>query len=127
MVSSGQNFSVRFSYRATQAVVSPHFAFTIIDGSGMAIAYCDTEFASKESIYVESNQEGVVECILHRFPLVSGLYSVSVLIYGNGEYYDHIVSAFQIQVTDGDFYGTGKTSKAASAPVLLEHHWKIRN
>lgn len=68
--------------------------------------------------------QGQFECRVPRFPLRFGRYFVDLYCAINHELSDYVRAAASFEVQDGDFYGTGRLTRAESGAVLLPHTWQ---
>ena len=58
-------------------------------------------------------------------PLAAGQYQVDVWVTVSGEMADYVRNAAQFTVSDGDFFGTGRTTIAAkNGPYIVGHAWR---
>ena len=71
-------------------------------------------------------QYGEFVCEIPKLPLRAGRYLVDVYCEVNGEVSDWIHQAGVFNVTDGDYYGSGKISRYSKGCVFLEHTWTVR-
>ncbi len=69
--------------------------------------------------------QGQLECCVPRFPLRFGRYFVDLYCAVNQELSDYVRAAASFEVHDGDFYGTGRLTRAESGAVLLPHTWRV--
>lgn len=68
--------------------------------------------------------EGFVDFNLEEFPLAGGTYTVGALIQLEGRAADVLYGAIELEVIDGDFFGTGRVrplSNWAETGVLVKH------
>lgn len=68
--------------------------------------------------------EGSIACEIPSFPLVPGSYSVSLSAKVQGALADRLDDAFNFDVIEGDFFGTGKAPKAKGV-CLIPHSWGL--
>ncbi len=59
------------------------------------------------------------------FALVPGIYNVNVAAFANGEMADYVVGALSLEVTQGDFFGSGKFPEGKSQ-CYVRNRWSIR-
>lgn len=69
--------------------------------------------------------QGQLECRVPHFPLRFGRYVVDLYCAVNHEISDYVRAAASFEVHDGDFYGTGRLTRAESGAVLLPHTWRV--
>lgn len=123
MALTGQSLVVAFQYQHKTSGTKPDITITFYDVLGQAVASCDTRYSSKDDIY-NSTLNGEIKCVFPKLALLPGEYRINVLLHRNGEWLDHLTSVAKLNVTGGDFYGTGKLPTKPQHPrVLLEHHW----
>lgn len=68
---------------------------------------------------------GALECRVPYLPLRFGRYTVDLYCAINHEISDYVRAAASFEVHDGDFYGTGRLTRAESGAVLLPHTWRV--
>jgi lipopolysaccharide transport system ATP-binding protein len=66
---------------------------------------------------------GVVEGVIHRFPLSPGMYHCFIHSSVGDTKADHIPNAIRIDVLSGDFFGTGKFPAAKRHGVYVPYTW----
>ncbi len=69
--------------------------------------------------------KGQIRCRIPRLPLVPGRYTVSVSLKLAEEIADSIEDAFAVDVSGGDFFGTGKLNLEDGGNMLVQHQWEI--
>ena len=68
--------------------------------------------------------KGFFRCAVRRFPLSRGRYTVGARAYAGGDEADWLREGIaQVEVIDGDFYGTGQRGPGGWAPLLLAGEW----
>ena len=75
----------------------------------------------------ELPQDGTIVCNFDKVPLLPGTYSVNVFGMVNGVLADWIIDAGRIEVSEGDFFGTGKLQSSGYGPVAVAHSWGLRS
>jgi len=68
-----------------------------------------------------------VVCEIPRFPLLPGRYLINVYAEERGEILDWVRSAMNLEVSDGDFFGTGLLPPKGYGAVLVGHRWLREN
>lgn len=66
---------------------------------------------------------GSMRCVVPALSLVPGMYSMDITCKVDKELYDHMTSIKSIQVTEGDYYGTGKIPPSTSGHMLVKQDW----
>ncbi len=126
-VLSGQDVKFRFYYEAARAysVANINIAFQVYNNQGMATTNLNSKDVGRSQLPV--CRSGFFECTWEKFNLRSGIYSCSLFCELNGVISDWIQSAFQINVEDGDFYGTGSIINRAAGELFVSYDWKSCN
>lgn len=69
--------------------------------------------------------KGIITCVIKKLPLNIGTYTYNIMIREkNDDILDYIVEAGRFNVTEGDFFGTGKIT-ASNRLIMMDHNWKI--
>jgi lipopolysaccharide transport system ATP-binding protein len=70
-------------------------------------------------------RKGIIRCQINRLVLNRGIYTYNIMMREkNNDILDYITIAGKINVTEGDYFGTGKIIPETSL-VFMEHKWKI--
>jgi lipopolysaccharide transport system ATP-binding protein len=84
--------------------------------------------AMLDADYWDIDDIGYFECVVNKFPLSQGKYLINIFIQEvNGDIIDWIQEAANINVENGDFFGTGKVINTNHQSVLVEHSWNNKN
>ncbi len=90
--------------------------------NGTPVTLASTNLMEQNFMSAPSN--GVIRChIKQKLPLTEGLYSVAADLFVNGQREDFIKHLAIIDVTNGNFYGTGKNLN--HSPIYLEQDWTL--
>jgi len=83
-----------------------------------------SNYHSGQSFY-SSPKEGIVSCVIDRFPFRHGTYSLSLRVLNQLRkvYENH--HALSFRVIEGDFYQTGRFPRVRSQ-IHLQQNWKVR-
>ena len=68
---------------------------------------------------------GRISCLIPRCTILPGRYSLNIHATINGQLADWIVDAVSIDVTEGDYFGTGRLPPSGYGSTAAEHHWSI--
>ena len=64
------------------------------------------------------SSNGIITCLIKKLPLNTGIYTYNIMTReNNGDILDYIIEAGRFDVTEGDYFGTGKI--AASDRLLM--------
>jgi lipopolysaccharide transport system ATP-binding protein len=120
---SGNDVKFRFYYEAARAYTSANIniAFNVYNGQGVLITNLNSKDVANNQMSV--GKTGFFECTWLRFNLRSGIYSCTLFCELNGIIADWIQSAFQINVEDGDFYGTGSIISRVAGEIFVPYNW----
>lgn len=125
-VLSGQDIKLIFEYEAVQAVdrARVEIAFNVTNSSGLLL----TNLNSKDvgGMMAPVGHKGCFECVWPHFNLRSGTYRCALFCEINGTIADWIQAAFQINVDDGDYFGTGSLISRTQGDVLVDYEWSYQ-
>jgi lipopolysaccharide transport system ATP-binding protein len=84
-----------------------------------------TELVDKRQLNLSGN--GYLDFIIPRLPLTLGTYHISTFLEVGKDIQDSVRNAAEMQVIDGDYYGTGKLYPPgwAGKYVLVDHSWRV--
>jgi lipopolysaccharide transport system ATP-binding protein len=69
---------------------------------------------------------GVIVCELPRVPVLPGAYQLTFYVTVNGVQADWLINAGTIEVTEGDYFGTGKVPQSQDGLVVFDQRWRAR-
>lgn len=124
---AGQPLVVKLAYRAAQAERLPNCraSVTVYDFLGQPLFNCSSELVVAAPI--DLAPQGSLRCTIPRLPLSQGQYLVTLYLEVNGQTADWIENAIELEVIDGDFYGTGRLYPPGwqGKGVLVPHQWEV--
>jgi lipopolysaccharide transport system ATP-binding protein len=123
-VRTGQDIKFNFHYKIfdqTIKVKDVIFSLTIYSRNGNALTMLGNHL-SGEKIELNKHSE-IVSCSIDNFPLTEGSYDINLIIRNDRIAEDYIVSAYKLDVSQGDFYRRGGSIKYAKNSVLLDCNW----
>ena len=85
-------------------------------------------FLSSETVgaaFRDVPPRGEVRCRLHNCPLPAGQYFMGIWADRAGEMLDGVQRAFEMTVSGGDFYGSGRQPHPDHRTVLVPHDWSV--
>jgi lipopolysaccharide transport system ATP-binding protein len=77
------------------------------------------------AVFREVPPRGEARCTLHNCPLPAGQYFMSITADLAGEMLDGVHRAFEMTVSGGDFYGSGRQQHPDHRTVLVPHEWRV--
>ena len=92
---------------------------------GITLFICDTESARKESMKIAAND--VLGLTIPVLPLSAGTYRLRLYLERGGVIEDWIKDDLEIEVADGDFFGSGQNTPPSwqGQVVLVRHSWDV--
>ncbi len=122
---SGADLKIRMHYHCIteEPVVNCRFSATIRRKERI-YSMLSTELVSRSQIDVQG--EGIIEFIVPKFPLTESVYYVTVFIESNKVIQDWVMDAVELNVIDGDYYGTGRnypSKQFKGEYTLMDFEW----
>ena len=68
---------------------------------------------------------GAFVCRVPRLPLPPAAYRITYSLIRDGEYLDAMDDAYELTVTDGDFFGSGEVPPATHGCCLVDARWRL--
>ncbi|MBI1763069.1 MAG: ABC transporter ATP-binding protein [Acidobacteria bacterium] len=125
---SGQPLVVKLKYQCehlgqTQSLPNCRAAVTFFDLLGQPLFNCSSELVIQNPVTLAPR--GELRCVIPRLPLSRGQYLLTLFLQVNHEIEDWIENAIELEVIDGDFYGTGRLYPPGwhGKGVLVPHQW----
>jgi lipopolysaccharide transport system ATP-binding protein len=116
----GRTNVICLAYQADTELEEVYVAFDIRESIGEAVTNCNTADVGSDFARVPAGA-GVFRCTLPRFPVRAGYYTGNLYASAKGTVLDFIQNGLEINIEDGDFYGTG--SLRNTCRVMLEQTW----
>ncbi len=125
---SGKPLVIALDYRSESGVRLPNCRASVAfyDGLGQVLFNCSSELVIQEPVTLEP--EGTLRCLIPHLPLSQNQYLLTLFLEANREVEDWILNAVELDVVDGDFYGTGRLYPDGwrGKGVLVPHQWLIQ-
>jgi lipopolysaccharide transport system ATP-binding protein len=126
---SGQPLQIALDYQATDNRPLPNCraSVTFYDGLGQVLFNCSSELVIRDPLTLSA--AGTIRCVIPSLPLSQNQYLLTLFLQVNGEIEDWIQNAIELEVVDGDFYGTGRLYPPGwrGQGVLVPHQWTVEN
>jgi lipopolysaccharide transport system ATP-binding protein len=122
-VQSGDSLTVRIHYSHSDAIKNAHFGITFETLMGIKVFYVHSKI--QKGRFPDLAPSGVVECRIHKLPLLAGTYYITAGCGSQKVQMDYLERCCQFQVTEADVFGTGKTLNPKAACVFVEADWEI--
>jgi lipopolysaccharide transport system ATP-binding protein len=124
---SGQPLVISLDYKSNDTRPLPSCRLSVVfsDGMGQVLFNCATELTIADPVTLPSS--GTIRCLIPRLPLSQNLYLLTLFLEVNREIEDWVINAIELEVIDGDFYGTGRVYPEGwrGKGVLVNHQWVI--
>jgi lipopolysaccharide transport system ATP-binding protein len=122
--SSGSPLRIRFDFDLGDLQQCPGVvvAFSVRDLQDRAILVCSTDFQPGLASTLERGSSLV--CTIPGLPLYPDTYYLTASLVKDGALADYLERFARLEVTPGDFYGTGRYKTATGAKALVAHEWK---
>jgi lipopolysaccharide transport system ATP-binding protein len=72
-------------------------------------------------------RQGTFVCRIPRLPLPPGKYRITYSLIRDDEYLDAMDDAYELVVTDGDFFGSGEVPPASHGCCLVDASWRLES
>jgi len=118
---TGSDGYIRLNYRATQALSNVEVSVGLFTLRGEGVAYLGNAISG--DALGEIPREGSLICRLPHAAILPGRYSMNVYCTSSGVVCDWIVGAADIDIAEGDFFGTGKTPPPGYGTTAMAHKW----
>ena len=119
----GDDIRFCFAYKATKPSRNVHVAFNLQERIGDAIINCNTTDVGEDLVLAP--EEGVFVCEIKKFPLRAGRYVGELACQVQGVLTDWVQGAFTVDISVGDYYGTGKLN--SQSKIYLPQSWNVRD
>lgn len=122
---SGHPLVIALDYEAEGMTSLPNCRASVAfyDGLGQTLFNCSSELVVRDPI--ELPARGTLRCRLPQLPLSQNRYLLTLFLEVNREVEDWIINGIELEVVDGDFYGTGRLYPDGwrGKGVLVPHQW----
>ncbi len=128
VVRSGQDVIFAFPYEIPAGVVPDgkiSVGFSLVDDQDHTLFIMYNDYTNQ--LFETVPGQGVVKCRIDHFPLIPANYRVTGVIVVDGEEADRPEKGLgMIIVSEGDFYGTGRTGTTI-APFMVQGDWSLES
>ncbi|MEZ4726551.1 MAG: ABC transporter ATP-binding protein [Caldilineaceae bacterium] len=120
---SGQEVYLELEYQSLSSRMIDRFdiGLSFYTQLGQFVMVLNSQMANRAFEAIPS--VGRVYCHLHRFPLMSGHFTVTYSLNVNGLLADRVENAFTVDVETGDFFGTGIPNALGRQGVYVPQTW----
>ena len=117
----GDTVTLCLGYEADCELEDVYVAFDLWEQAGDPLTNCNTADLGLD--FKRIPKKGVFRCEIPRLPLRGGRYMGNVYCASKGYVCDWIQGAIQLNVNDGDYFGTGKLRNKSK--FVMPHTWSV--
>jgi lipopolysaccharide transport system ATP-binding protein len=121
VVSTGQEVVFRLQLKAEKEEHDVRVQIEFFDLYGQLSFIANNTFSNHSLSSIHGTK--MMRCVIHKFPLNTGLYFVNLNIYANNILADEIMKIMEIDVEPGLYYETGKLPPPNKG-LLVDYHWE---
>jgi lipopolysaccharide transport system ATP-binding protein len=114
---------IRIYYKHSDVIKDAHFGLLFETLMGVKIFYVHSKI--QKGMLPDLSSNGVIECVIPRLPLVAGTYYISIGCGSQKKHLDYIERGCQIQVTEADVFGTGRSLDPKASLVFVDAKWEV--
>ena len=118
---TGTDSEVRLAYTANLDRGAATVSFAMFDYLGAGVAYFASHLTGEDLLVTRG--DGTIVCRIPRLPVLPGRYSVNIYGEVNGVLSDWVIDAAELEVGEGDYFGTGKLPPSDYGRVALQQTW----
>ncbi|MCL6219180.1 ABC transporter ATP-binding protein [Zunongwangia pacifica] len=104
---SGEQYVFNINYQNKTKLYAVAIRLLFVDNKGVVRFLCNNKFSSSEVTF-DRKESGVIKCVIPKFPLPNGNYSIHLTCFSSEGIEDDIENVFNFEVIGGDFFNTGK-------------------
>lgn len=119
----GEAGDIDLHYRASGPLNDVQASIGFASQSGEGALILDSEISGSSITHAPA--EGILRCHLDRVPLLPGRYSLNLYVTVAGQIADWIRDAVQLEVADGDFFGSGRLPPPGYGSVAVTNEWSV--
>lgn len=114
---------IEFELKA-ESITNLALAITVYSDEGREMFTLANHLAQEP--FAKLTKDNVIQCLVKKFPLLNGSYICNIISYKDSVIQDYITEAFNLEVEEGDFYGTGKVIPTNQPSFLVENKWQLK-
>jgi lipopolysaccharide transport system ATP-binding protein len=120
---TGGRSEIRVGYTAEPGVRHVEASIGVFTLRGEGVAYLSNGMTGDDFGAVP--ECGTISCSIERTPLLPGAYTVNLFATIAGDIADWVQDAGTIEVTEGDFFGTGRLPPAGYGATAVPQQWLV--
>jgi lipopolysaccharide transport system ATP-binding protein len=121
---TGQPYYLRIHYKknVVEEIKNVVCCIAINNPDGSLLSDLSNEYSTSKTFNI-SEENGYLDCLIPKWPFMSGNYSLNLMLKTPYEICDWIINAVTIPVENGDYYGTGKLPDPTNKSILFDYQW----
>lgn len=125
VVTSGQDVDIYLHYEAASGFSRARVNAGIIVATQTGVPVFLQHNRLSRDEFGPLPPQGAFVCRLRRLPLPPTIYRIGCSLLAGGEYLDMVHDAGELNVTDGDFFGSGEVPPSTHGCCLVEARWRL--
>ena len=120
---TGKECIMRIHYSVTGATPLSEVSISIgieRNGNQAIVFWTECSASNLENI----SGDGYVDCIVEKWPLVAGVYTVNLHCTEQGRLADWVTEAAEVAVQDAGYFDGGKPLQAGHSPIVVPYYWE---
>jgi lipopolysaccharide transport system ATP-binding protein len=124
---TGEDCDIVVSYETAggEPLQGANFGITIFALDELSTPMVNLSSETAGAVFRKIPPHGEARCRLHNCPLPAGQYFMSLWSERGGSLLDGVHRAFEMTVSGGDFYGSGRPPDPDHRTVLVPHDWSL--
>jgi lipopolysaccharide transport system ATP-binding protein len=122
-VQSGGSIKVRIHYNHSEVIKDAHFGLTFETVMGVKVFNVHSKI--QRGMLPDLQPSGIIECTIPHIPLVAGTYYISAGCGSQKKQLDFLERCCQLQVTEADIFGTGRSPNPKASIVFVDADWDV--
>jgi lipopolysaccharide transport system ATP-binding protein len=123
-ISIGDELEVRLTFAASRALNKPSLGMIVKDSLGQMLILVNNKFLPSEGGQTPMTR-GVVRCLFDSMPLLPGRYTLDLHFGDAMRDHDVIHDAASFEVTEWDYFGTGKLPPPGHGSIAMKPRWVV--
>ncbi|HMZ45210.1 MAG TPA: ABC transporter ATP-binding protein [Chitinophagaceae bacterium] len=121
---SGRDFQLKISYETKEVAINPVVIILVKNNLEQVLFTCLSRNSYNGTMQL--NSQGSIICNIPKLPLLSGLYTLDIVLKYDQEVTFSLENIFSFEVEKGDFFGTGKINDDMMNGMIINHNWVIQ-
>ena len=119
----GSSLRVEIEYEQEEPIRSPRFGVIVEDDLGNRLFFVQTEVQYGKCPDLQG--QGQISCLIESLPLAPGRYFLTLGCASRGQQLDYLERVGYFDVSEADFFGTGKLPPPTHGKILVKAEWQV--